>query len=164
MSDAAATRPRAIFKRETKGLITAAVAVQLERSRLLLFAKLLGETAPLFTNVAAARASGHPDIAAAPSFAAVIETLAEEERSRQGGANLTELIGCDFRYLLHAEQHHTYEGLMYAGEEVLVSTLVLDFYEKREGSLEFAVLESTISHAQRGVLVRVKRTLVHRLE
>src|SRR3546814_5289706 len=69
---------------------------------------------------------------------------------------------CDFHHLLHGEQHFTYEGLMYAGDDVVVTTRVEDFYEKRGGLLEFVVLLSTISHADRGVLVRSKRMLLHR--
>ncbi|MTD58953.1 FAS1-like dehydratase domain-containing protein [Amycolatopsis pithecellobii] len=152
-----------IFKRETRGLSAAPVTVQLERGRIVSFARLLGETDPIFIDVAAARAKGYPDVAAPPSFPAVIELLANEERRRLGVPNLTNTIGCDFRYLLHGEQHYAYEGLMYAGDEVSVSTEVLDFYDKRGGLLEFAVLGSTISQADRGVIVRARRTLLHRL-
>src|SRR3546814_7158311 len=75
-----------------------------------------------------------------------------------------EVIGCDFHHLLHGEQHFTYEGLVYAGDDVVVTTRVEDFYEKRGGLLEFVVLLSTISHADRGVLVRSKRMLLHKSE
>src|SRR3546814_6880912 len=92
----------------------------------------------------AARAQGYPDIVAPPSFPAVIETLANDEQRRRGELPLTEVIGCDFHHLLHGEQHFTYEGLMYAGDDVVVTTRVEDFYEKRGGLLEFVVLLSTI--------------------
>src|SRR3546814_8577349 len=88
-------------------------------------------------------------------------TLFRSQR-RRGELPLTEVIGCDFHHLLHGEQHFTYEGLMYAGDDVVVTTRVEDFYEKRGGLLEFVVLLSTISHADRGVLVRSKRMLLHR--
>ena len=164
MGDADLTgKPRSLFRRETKGLSTEPVAVRLERGRVQFFARQQGETNPIFTHLSVARAEGHPDVVAPPSFATVVETLANEERCRQGRQSLTAVIGCDFRYLLHGEQHYAYAGLMYAGDELSVSTEVLDFYDKRGGILEFAVLGSTILHAARGVIVRARRTLVHRL-
>jgi acyl dehydratase len=161
---AVTARPRGIFRRETKGFSATPVTVRVERGRVVTFARLLGETDPVCTDVAAARAQGHPDVVAPPSFPMVVEMLAHEERSRQGAPNPTEVIGCDFRRLLHGEQHHTYEGLVYAGDEVSVETTVVDFYDKRGGLLEFVVLESTIHHDDRGVLVRARRTLLHRLD
>ena len=159
---AASDQPHGLFKRKTKGFVTAPVTLQLERGRIQFFANVLGETDPIFTDPVAARAQGYPDIVAPPSFSAVIEALANEEQRRRGELALTEVIGCDFHYLLHGEQHFTYEGLMYAGDEVVITTRVDDFYEKRGGLLEFVVLISTIFHADRGVLVRAKRVLLHR--
>ncbi len=164
MSGATVTaKPRGLFKRETKGLETESVTVQLERGRIRFFARTLGDIDPIFNDVAAARAKGHPDIVAPPSFPMVVEALANEERRRRGAPSLADVVGCDFRYLLHGEQHYAFGGLMFAGDEVSVSTKVLDFYDKRDGLLEFIVLESTILHADRGLMVRAKRTLLHRL-
>jgi hypothetical protein len=155
--------PRGIFKRETKGLSTTPVNVRLDRSRVVSFARLLGETDPIFTDVAAARAKGYPDVPVTPSFPAVIERLATAELRERGALSLTEAVGCDFRYLLHGEQQYAYEGLMYAGDQVSVTSQVLDFYDKRGGCLEFVVLGTTIRHLDRGVIVRATRTLLHRL-
>jgi hypothetical protein len=159
----AAEQPRGLFKRDAKGLATAPVTVQVERGRILMFGRLLGETDPLFTDVAAARANGHPDIAAPPSFATVIEMLAHDDRRRAGAPDLMRAIGCDFRHLLHGEQRYAYEGLIYGGDEVSVSTEVVDFYDKRGGLLEFAVLETSIVQPERGARLLSTQTLVHRL-
>jgi N-terminal half of MaoC dehydratase len=155
--------PQGIFKRETKGLTTTPVNVQLDRSRIVSFAVLLGEMDPVFTDVSAARAMGYPDVPATPSFPAVVERLATAELRQRGALSLTDAVGCDFRYLLHGEQQYAYEGLMYAGDQVSVTSQVLDFYDKRGGLLEFVVFGTTILHADRGVIVRARRTLLHRL-
>jgi acyl dehydratase len=155
--------PKGLFKRDTKGVSVAPVTVQIERGRIRFFAQVLGEMDPLFTDLEAARAMGHPDIAAPPSFFMVVEAMANEERRRQGVQAATELVGCDFRYLLHGDEHYSYEGLIYAGDTVALSTQVLDFYDKKGGAMEFVVFESLITHAERGVLVRARRTLLHRL-
>ena len=164
MSDAmTAVNPKGLFRRETKGMSTAPVSVEVERGRIRFFAQVLGETDPLFTDVEAARAKGHPDIAAPPSFFMVIEALADEALRRQGDQSVVELVGGDFRYLLHGDEHYSYEGLIYAGDTVSLSTRIVDFYDRKGGAMEFAVLEGLITHAERGVLVRAKRTILHRL-
>lgn len=164
MGDATLTAsPKGLFKRDTKGMTTTPVTVRIERGRVRFFAQVLGEKDWLFTDVEAARAHGHPDIAAPPSFYMVIEALADEERHRCGERGAIDLVGCDFRYLLHGAEHYSYEGLIYADDEVSLTTRIVDFYDKKGGLMEFVTFESLITHADRGVLVRTKRTLLHKL-
>lgn len=42
--------------------------VTVERGRLALFARVTGQTDPVYTDVAAARAAGHPDLPVPPTF------------------------------------------------------------------------------------------------
>ena len=161
-AQAPAARP-GIFKRDAKGTTIPPVNIRVERGRIQFFAQVLGEREPLYSDVAAAQAAGHPDIAAPPSFFMVMEALADEERRRLGIPAAIDLVGGDFRYLLHGDEHYTYDGLVYAGEEVSLTTRVVDFYEKKGGLMEFVVFESLITHVERGVLVRAERTLLHRL-
>lgn len=155
--------PKGLFKRETKGQSTNPVTVTVERGRIRFFAQVLGDIDPIHTDLDQARAKGHPDLVAPPSYFMVIEALANEERRRRGEVGLVDLIGCDFRYLLHGDEHYSYEGLIYAGDEVSLSSRVVDFYDKKGGAMEFVSIESLITHAERGVLVRGTRTLLHKL-
>ena len=155
--------PKGLFKRDTRGMSIAPVTAQIERGRVRFFSEILGETDPLYIDADWARIAGHPDIAAPPSFFMVIEAMANEERARRGEAGAAELVGCDFRYLLHGDEHYAYEGLIYAGDEVTITTQVVDFYDKKGGAMEFVLLESLVTHAERGVMIRAKRTLLHRL-
>jgi hypothetical protein len=159
----AAANPKGLFRRDTKGESIAPITVRVERGRIQFFSQVLGEGDPLFTDVAAARAAGHPDLAAPPSFYMVLEALADDERRRRGEPVAAALIGCDFRYLLHGDEQYSYDGLIYAGDEVALSTRVVDFFDKKGGAMEFVVLESLVTHVDRGVLLRSKRTLLHRL-
>ena len=154
---------RGLFKRETLGMATSPVTIRVERGRIRFFAEVLGEQDPLFTDVDAARAAGHPDIAAPPSFYMVIEALCDAERRSRKEQGALELVGCDYRYLLHGDERYVYNGLIYAGDEVSLTTRVVDFYDKKGGAMEFVTLESSVRHADRGVLLRASRTLLHRL-
>ena len=158
-----AAAQKGLFKRETKGQSTTPVTVAVERGRIQFFAQVLGEVDPMYIDVEAARRAGHPDTAAPPSFFMVLEALADDRRRQMRVPSALELIGCDLRYLLHGDERYQYDGLIYAGDEVAMSTRIVDFYEKKGGAMEFAVLESEITHPDRGTLVRATRTLLHRL-
>jgi len=163
MIDRTAASPKGIFDRGTRGRSIPPVPIPIERGQLRFFAKVLGETDPIHFDVRAARAQGHPDLVAPPSFFMVIEANANEELARTGQASALALIKCDFRYLLHGDEHYSYHGLLYAGDEVSFETRIVDFVDKKGGAMELVLLESTVSHAARGVAIRARRTLLHRL-
>ena len=158
-----ATTYRGLFDRSTKGLTVAPVAVPVERGRIRFFAQVLGVTDPVHVDVVAARAQGFPDLVAPPSFFMVIEAAANDELKRTGQPSTLDRIGCDYRYLLHGDESYDYLGPIFAGDEVSLTTTVVDFYDKKGGAMEFVTLRSTVEHPDRGVLVRATRNLLHRL-
>lgn len=159
----APTNPRGLFDRTTKGRATAPVQVEVERGRIRFFAQVLGEADPIHSDVTAARAQGHPDLVAPASFFAVLLAMANEELTRRGEPSANKLVGCDNRYLLHGDETYDYSGLVYAGDALTVTTTVVDFYDKKAGALEFVTLGVEAVHAERGLLIRATRTLLHRL-
>lgn len=163
MSDTASNVRTGIFDRTTKGASLPPVEVDVERGRIRFFAQVLGETDPIHTDVEAARVAGHPDLVAPPSFFMVVEATADEELRRRGEKSAAELVRCDYRYLLHGDETYAYSGLIYAGDRLTLTTTVVDFFEKKGGAMEFVTLSSTLSHPERGVLVRTTRNLLHRL-
>ncbi len=158
-----AANPKGIFDRTKKGVRLQPIGVPIERGRIRFFARMLGETDPVYFDIAGAKAKGFPDIVAPPSFFVVIEASANEERARQGQTPTAALINCDYRYLLHGDEHYDYIGPMFAGDEVTLMMAVVDFYDKKGGAMEFVTIESELSHPVRGTLVRARRTLLHRL-
>lgn len=154
---------RGIFDRNTVGRSTDRVELEVERGRIRFFSQVLGERDPIHSDIDAANAMGFPDLVAPPSFFMVIEALAEEASARVGQPSAKQLIGCDFRYLLHGDETYVYRGPVFAGDQLSFVTTVDGFYEKRGGALEFATLSSVVSHAERGDLIRATRTLIHRL-
>lgn len=163
MSEPARVNPRGIFDRSTKGLVVGPITVHVERGRIRFFSEVLGNTDPIHFDVEAASKAGHPDIVAPPSFLMVIEALASDEIRRRKLVSASALAGCDFRYLLHGDERYEYIAPIYANEDVQMSTRIVDFYDKKGGAMEFVNLEAEVFSAQRGVLVRCKRTLLHRL-
>ena len=162
MSDSEAN-PRGLFKRQSKGQSTNPVSISIERGRIRFFAQVLGDTDPIHTDLDYARAKGHRDLVAPPSFFTVIEALANEEARRRGETAVLDLVGADFKFLLHGTERYSYNGLAFAGDEVSLTSRVLDFYDKKGGAMEFVEIESSITHAERGVLIRCTRTLLHKL-
>jgi acyl dehydratase len=154
---------RGIFDRSVLGTQIEPVKVEVERGRIRFFAQVLGLTDSIHFDVDAARAAGHPDLVAPASFFVVIDKSANEERERRGISIAAQLVKSDFRYLLHGEERYFYHAPIYAGEEVEISTVITDFYDKKGGSMEFVTYESRIVHPGRGLLVRAQRSLLHRL-
>lgn len=161
--DVSTTVRRGLFNRSTAGLTIAPVVVPIERGRVQFFSKVLGITDPIHIDISAARAHGYPDLVAPPSFYMVIEAAANDELKRSGQSSFLDRIGCDYRYLLHGDESYDYLGGIYAGEEVSLTTTVVDFYDRKGGAMEFVTLRSTVEHAARGVLLRATRSLLHRL-
>ena len=155
--------PRGLFDRSTRGARLGPVTVRVEQGRIRFFSQVLGETDPVHFDVQAAKAAGHPDLVAPPSFFMVVEAAANEELQGQGMPTAASLVRCDYRYLLHGDERYAYHQPLFAGDEVRFSTAVVDFYDKKGGAMEFVTFESEIVHPDRGLLIAGRRTLLHRL-
>jgi acyl dehydratase len=154
---------RGYFRRETAGIVTDPVSFDVEAGRISFFCETIGETNPIHHDAEAARAAGYPAIVAPPTFAMVVDTEAGRAAERVGKEALTTRIGCNFARLLHGEERYDYHGLILAGDRLSVSTEILGFEDKKGGALEFAHMRTGIRHADRGLLVTITRSLVHRL-
>lgn len=159
----APVNPRGIFDRSTKGARTEPVSVQIERGRVRFFASVLGEEDPVHYDPDAARKAGFRDLVAPASFFMVIEALANEELERRRLPSAASLVNCDFRYLLHGDERYFYTGQICAGDTVEFRTRIVDFYDKKGGAMEFVAFESEVAHPEHGLLMRSRRTLLHRL-
>lgn len=157
------TLRRGMFDRSVSGTTTSPVTVHIERNRIRFLCQVLGIKDAVHHDVAAARAAGHRDLLAPPSFPMVIEALAHDERARAGLPNMLELLRCDLRYLLHGGEAYVYTGPIFAGDDIEFTTEFLGFQDKKQGTLEIADIAMRFSHAERGLLVTAHRILIHRL-
>jgi len=152
-----------IFERSLLGHRSDPIGFTVERGAIRFFAETIGETNPICLDERAARAAGYPDIVAPPTYAIVIEMLTYRQPSMDGRKPMLDLINCDQRRLLHGEERYDYAGLIFAGDQVEVSSLVRAFEDKKGGALELAYVDTTIAHAARGILVTASRCLIHQL-
>lgn len=82
------------------------------REKIREYARAVGETDPLYFDVAAARAAGHADLVAPPMFAVVYAAAAFEAAMRDPG------LAIDLAMLLHTGQEFDWGALVIAGDEI----------------------------------------------
>jgi len=130
-----------------------AAEMVVERGRLLFFAKAIGETNPVYTDSEAAKAAGHADLLAPPTF------LFSAELDGGGVEALLTQLELPIAKILHGEQSFTYVKPVCAGETVKISAKITDIYDKKNGALEF-VVKTSEARNQKGEAVAEMRTVI----
>jgi len=128
----------------------------IERSRLQFFAKAIGETDPVYTELAAAREAGYADLPAPPTF------LFAAELDSGAAFQLIELLDIPIAKLLHGEQSFSYARPACVGDTVTVSSSITDIYDKKNGALEFVVKTSRAINQRQELVAELRTTLVCR--
>jgi acyl dehydratase len=73
-------------------------------------------------------------------------------------AAIRNLLGMDYRRLLHGEQGFSYFAPAFAGDRLTFDQRIDDIYDKKNGALEFVVRKTRV-HNQREQLVAELRTV-----
>jgi len=120
--------------------------VEVEKGRLRFFAKATGQTDPVYIDESAARDAGHPGLPVPPTFLFCLEMESPNP------AAIRELLGMDYRSLLHGEQGFSYHAMAYAGDTLTFRQHIEDIYDKKNGALEFVVRKTRVRN-QRDELV-----------
>jgi acyl dehydratase len=94
-------------------------AYEVGREKIAEFATAIGSTHPAHFDVAAARALGHPDVIAPPTFAVLVAQRSEEQIFADPES------GVDFSRLVHGEERFTHHRPVVAGDR-LTATLHVD--------------------------------------
>ena len=133
-----------------------AATLPIERSRLQFFAKAIGETDPIYTDLAAARDAGYPDLPAPPTFLFAAELDA--------GVNdrLLADLAIPLSKLLHGEQSFSYHHMACVGDTVTVQSTITDIYDKKNGALEFVVKDSRATNQRHELVAEMRTVLVCR--
>ncbi len=99
----------------------------MSREKIREFATAIGELAPACHDVAAARAAGHPDLVAPPTFPVVFTMPRIEEMLRDPG------LGWRFEGTVHGGQTIEFRRPVHAGDE-LVCTIEIAGFSTRAGT------------------------------
>ncbi|KGM11548.1 FAS1-like dehydratase domain-containing protein [Cellulomonas bogoriensis] len=126
------------------------------REHLREFAGTVGAEHPAHHDVDAARALGHRDVVAAPTFAVVLAQRAEAQLIGDPEA------GIDFSRVVHADERFTHHRPVCAGDE-LVTTLHVDSITERAG-LSMVTTRCEITDTQGSAVATVRSTLAVRGE
>ncbi|MFG5776479.1 MaoC family dehydratase N-terminal domain-containing protein [Comamonas sp. J-3] len=127
-----------------------------EVGRLRFFAKAVGENNPIYSDLSAAQAAGHPSLPLPPTF------LFSMEFEAPNPAETQQLLGMDLRRILHGEQHFRYRRMAHAGEELRFQPRITDIYDKKNGALEFVVRDTDVTDANGLPVAELRRVIVLR--
>lgn len=125
--------------RDVVGTTTAALTVQVDRGRLQLFAKAVGETDRIYWDVDAAVAAGHPDVPVPPTYLFALEL------ERDGSLTWLTDLGVAVGQVLHGTQSFRYSAPAHAGDALTVQSEITDVYKKNGGLLELIERRTTVT-------------------
>ncbi|ORW32878.1 acyl dehydratase [Mycobacterium paraense] len=138
------------------GKVLPICTLTVDRGRLQFFAKAIGETNPIYTDIEAAKAAGHPDIPAPPTFLFSVEL-----ENPNPFAFLTSL-GVDLGRVLHGEQAFTYHTVAYHGDDLVAQPRIADVYTKKNGLLDFVVKDTAITRIDSTPIADLRSVIVIR--
>jgi acyl dehydratase len=133
-----------------------ATTLTVDAGRLRFFAKAIGETNPLYTDLEAAKAAGHADLPVPPTFLFSIE-LENPDQFRWIVDQ-----GIDPRFVLHGEQSFTYHSIAHAGDTLTATPRIVDVYSKKGGALEFIVKNTAVTRADGSAVADLETVVVVR--
>jgi len=127
-----------------------------EKGRLRFFAKAIGETNPIYTDEDAAVKAGYRTLPAPPTFAMVLDMDTPDLMPLLG------LLKMDIGRILHGSQEVEYFQPIYAGDQITVTSKVVDIFDKKGGALDFVVTENSYTNQDGDLVAKSTSTLVHR--
>ena len=130
------------------------VRYEVGREKLREFAVAVGETDPIYHDEEAARAAGHPDIPAVPTFAIVLSMRAS--LAIHGDPEL----GLDYSRVVHGEQEFVSHRPIRAGDRLLAVAKVASAEPK--GRHELLTIETEVTTEAGEAVCTVTGTLLSR--
>jgi len=99
---------------------------EVSRVKIVEFADAIGDPSPLYRDREAARAAGHPDVIAPPTFAIVISMASARRVTTDPG------LGLNYAMVVHGEQRFEYTRPIGAGDVLTATSTITDI--KQAGS------------------------------
>jgi acyl dehydratase len=125
---------------------------EVSRVKIREFAQAIGDPNPIYRDAEAAKAAGHPDVIAPPTFPIVVSlgspALADPD------------LGLNYAMVVHGEQRFEYTRPMRAGDVVVTTSTVTEI--KSVGSNEKMVVETDIKTVEGELVCRTYNTIIER--
>ena len=132
----------------------ASAPYEVSRVKIAEFADAIGDPNPVYRETAAARAAGHPDVVAPPTFAIVISMAAAGTAMADPG------LGLNYAMVVHGEQRFSYLRPLTAGDVVTAQPTITEI---RDAGRNVMMTTSTEIRTVTGELVcTAVSTLVER--
>ncbi|WP_184615654.1 MaoC family dehydratase N-terminal domain-containing protein [Sphaerisporangium krabiense] len=132
----------------------ASAPYEVSRVKIKEFAAAIGDPSPLYREPEAARAAGHPDVLAPPTFPIVFtlggaaEALADPD------------FGLDYAMVVHGEQRFAYVRPIYAGDELVCTSTISEI--RSMGRNEVVTVTSEVSTVHGEPVCTTYNTLIER--
>ena len=130
--------------------------VLIERGHLQFFNRVIGQNNPVYLDEDAAKAAGYPGLPVPPTFWFSLDLERENPNS------WFNIVGFDFRRLLHGMQDFTYHKPAFAGQTVTLNSKITDMFEKKDGQLEFVLKGTSVTDEAGELLVTFTTTYIMR--
>ena len=143
-----------LFGKELIGYQTLKFEVEVEKGKLKLFSKAIGETSSVYVDEAAAVSHGYRSLPAPPTFLFCLEM----ERSDPYDWFLD--LEIPLGNVLHAGQSFTYHETACAGDVLQFSGEIVDIYSKKNDELQFIVHRNYVRFIDGLAVAEFDRTIV----
>jgi acyl dehydratase len=127
---------------------------EVSRVKIAEFADAIGDPSPVYRDVAAARAAGHAEVIAPPTFAIVISMAAS------GGVSTDPGLGLNYAMVVHGEQRFEYSRPLMAGDVVTAQATISDI--RGVGGLSMLTTRTEITTVSGEHVCTALATLVER--
>jgi acyl dehydratase len=135
---------------------SAAESYQVGREKIREFADAIGDQNPVYRDPEAARAAGHPDVIAPPTFLTIINLASINS------IVMDPELGLDYSRMVHGDQQFSYTRPAHAGDVLLLTTHI-DRIMARAGN-DFINLRAEITDSDGGHIATTRAQLVVRGE
>ncbi len=127
-----------------------------ELGRLQFFAKAIGQTDPIYTDIVSAKAAGYPTLPVPPTFLFCLEMASPDP------SYMRNLLGIDLKRLLHGEEGFTYHRMVYAGDTLTFEPRIDDIYDKKNGALDFVIRTTRVTNQHGEHVADLRAVIVQR--
>ncbi|MFI0454237.1 MaoC family dehydratase N-terminal domain-containing protein [Actinomadura sp. 6N118] len=125
---------------------------EVSRVKIREFADAIGDRNPVYRDPEAAKAAGHPDVIAPPTFPIVV--------SLGGPAIVDPELGLNLAMVVHGEQRFEYRRPLQAGDVVTCTSTITEI--RSIGNNEKMTIETDITTVEGELIVKTFNSLVER--